>query len=183
MVATVFPAGPAPLATVPGSVPLQAGELPITDAQLQRLAQECAREIYPLGDILRAFKIDPIYFGANIIEHPRFVRYYSEATALWASAGNVQERIALKAAVILEEALPSIDALLHDTREGIMGKAKLVEWLSGVSGISGRKDGQPQPGDRVSITINMGAGHQVQIEKEIPAQVKTIEGDAVTVVE
>jgi hypothetical protein len=155
--------------------------LPITEQFLNRLAHECARDVYPLDTILKMFKLDEDYFHSHIMKHPRFMLFYAEAHSIWNSSANAKERSALKAAVIFEDWLAEADRLLHAKEEGLVGKVKLGEFLARVAGIDKDKSAAVAPGERVVVNINLGAagGGIKTIEKEVPAQV--IDGTATEV--
>lgn len=152
--------------------------LPITDAALSRLAHECARDIYPLEDILRHYKLDPVYFNTYVLNHPRFKLFYAEAHSIWNSSANAKERSALKSIVILDEWLQEAGSLLHKADEPLMAKVKLAELISRLAGLDGDKK-QVAPGERVVVNINFGrAGGGVKtIDKVAP----TLEGNVTDV--
>lgn len=154
--------------------------LQLDDVFLSRLAHEIARDIYPLGDVLRAHGLDEVTFQQKVINHPRFMMFYAEAHAMWNSSANAKERSALKAAVIFEEWLPEANRLLNAANEGIVGKVKLGEFIARVAGIDKEKGANVAPGDKVVVNINLSAagGGVTTIEKEAPL---TIEGTATTV--
>jgi len=136
--------------------------LQMNDADLSRLANELARDIYPLEEILRQYQIDPIFFRDYIMQHPRFRQFYVEAHAVWNAASNAQQRSALKAAVMFEEWLVESNRLYHDTNQPLSSKVELMKLLARVSGLDAndRKAAGVNPGERVVININLGAGGQ-----------------------
>ena len=153
--------------------------LPITDVMLSRLAHECARDIYPLGTILKSYNLDEAYFQAHIINHPRFMLFYAEAHSIWNSSANAKERSALKSVVILDEWLAEAGKLLHKADEPLAAKVKLAEFIARLGGLDGDKK-QVAAGERVVVNINFAnAGGGVStIDKIVP----TLEGNITDVV-
>jgi len=164
-----------------GIAPLPANTpLPMDETLLNRLAHECARDLYPLSDILTSFKIDATYFEENVRNHPRFMLFYAEAHTLWNSGANFKERSAIKAGIVFEQWLGECDKLMHNPAEPLTAKAKIAELLARVSGIDKDKSAGVTAGERVVVNINLGAGNQITIDKQAPV---TLEGHAVTVPE
>lgn len=148
-------------------VPL-APDLPITDAVLSSIANECARELYELPDILKKHGLSQDYFETVVRRHPRFMRFYAEAHAAWNSSANTRERSALKSAILFEQWLDECNKLFLSPKEPLSSKLSLLR-LMGETGKVIRKDEEKQgaASDRVVININLGAGRALQVEKEI----------------
>lgn len=134
----------------------------MSDLDMSRLAQEIARDIYPLADILRQYQIEPIFFQEKILTNPRFKLLYVEAHTLWNSASNAQERSALKSAVLFEEWLAEANRLYHDTQQPMSSKVEMMKLLARVAKIDGSDKTQQgvAPGERVVVNINLSAAGQ-----------------------
>lgn len=142
--------GPSPLAP---PVPLQ-----MSDSDLSRIANEIARDIYPLDDVLRQFKIDAYFFRENILPHPRFRALYSEAYTAWHSANNSNERSVLKAGVLFEQWLEEANRLFHEQSQPLSSKVDMMKIVARVAGLDKDKVQQGvAPGDRVVVNINLSA--------------------------
>lgn len=151
--------------------------LQMSDTDMLRLAAELARDLYSIGDVLSAHRLEPLFFKNHILPNPRFQQFYREAKALWASSANSPERATVKSSVLYEEWLQEADRLMHDPREPLSGKVKLMELMARVAKLDAGKDLKPTaPGERVQITINLGAAAKAPviidgIAAPVPAQV------------
>lgn len=146
--------------------------LPLDDTTLSRLAHEVARNMYPLDDVLKLYKIEPVVFNEMIKDHPRFMQYYAEAYTVWNSASNYRERVALKAGVMSDEFMQEANRLMHDPKEPMAPKVALFQMLNRISGIEKEKGTGVQAGERVVLNINFGAsGPVVHFDKAVDAQV------------
>lgn len=138
------------------------------DLKLIRLAREVAMGIKPLEDVLTNHDISIVEFE-KLKGNPRFLHLFSSEVQAWESAINTQERVKLKSASLLEEWLPELYARMNDRTESLSAKiegGKLVRDLGGLGG-KFNVDGAA-PGDRVSITINLGADVKLQYSREAP---------------
>lgn len=145
----------------------EATQLPISDALLLQLAHECARDLYPLDDILKLHGLTPEYFHNFIKNHPAFMRFYAEAHQIWNSSANAKERSALKAGILFEQWLEKANALMA-SNEPLSSKVQLMQFLARVAGFDQGKDvKQSAPGDRVVVNINLGAGRTFTIDKTL----------------
>jgi len=144
------PTGPSPLAP---PAPLQ-----MSDSDLSRLANEIARDIYPLEDVLHQFKVDAHFFRDHILSHPRFRALYSEAYSAWHSASNSNERSVLKAGVLFEQWLEEANRLFHEQGQPMSAKNDMMKLIARVAGLDKDKVQQGvAPGDRVVVNINLSA--------------------------
>ena len=81
----------------------------------------------------------------------------------------------LKSLAFVEEALPDFYARAHDPTENLQHKIRVLEVVAKFAGVGGNVD-TALSGEKFSVTINLGADHQVRIERDVTPQV--IEGDA-----
>jgi hypothetical protein len=144
------------------------------DVTMLKLAREIAMDIHPIEDILKTHQIEPVQWEA-ISKHPQFDLLLRSEMEAWQSAINTQERVRLKSLSFVEEALPEFYARVHDAREPLSAKTEVLKAVARFAGVGGTISGDGIIGERVSVTINLGADQQLKIEKEINPRV--IESD------
>lgn len=144
------------------------------DVTLLRLAREIAMDIHPVEAILATLEISDDEWQ-EIQQNPTFRGYLRTAIEEWQSATNTQERVRLKSLAFVEEALPEFYARAHDPSENLQHKIRVLEVVAKFAGVGGNVD-TALSGEKFSVTINLGADHQVRIERDVTPQV--IEGDA-----
>lgn len=149
------------------------------EAKLVKLARQIAMGIKELPDILYDNDLTLREFD-EIRALPLFGRTLESEVKAWAGADNTHARLKLKSAAMLEEYLPELYARLNDRTEPLMAKMKAVELVSKIAGF-GDRDVAPagNPGDKVHVTINLGADTRVEYVKQLPH--KVIEHEPVTV--
>jgi hypothetical protein len=139
-----------------------------------RLAREIAMDIHPLEDILKRHEVTE---GAweDIQQNPGFKSYLRNAVEEWQSATNTAERVKLKSLAFVEESLPEFYARAHDPKEPLAAKTEVLKTIAKFAGVGGSVDGAVA-GERMVVTINLGADQQLRIERDVTPQV--IEGEA-----
>lgn len=145
------------------------------DIMLLKLAREIAMDIRPLEDILETHQITPEKWE-NIKENPHFQAVLRGAIEDWQAAGNTAERVKLKSLAFVEEALPEFYARAHDPKEPLNAKIEVLKTVSKFAGVGVSQFDASAPGERFSVTINLGADHSLKIEKSLPQQVIEHEG-------
>jgi len=85
-----------------------------------------------------------------------FTRMLEAASLDWNSTKTINQRLALEAAVTLEEALPDIGARMKKSDEALSGVVEAGKLLAKVAGLGEAKTQAP-PGEKFTITINLGA--------------------------
>lgn len=143
------------------------------DVTLLKLAREIAMDMRTTEEILEAHGVTSDQW-ALIGEMPLFQNYLRQCVEEWHSAVNTQERVKLKSMAFVEEALPEFYARAHDPNESLNAKVEVLKAVARFAGVGGSVDGSVN-GERLSVTINLGADHQLKIEKDITPQF--IEGD------
>lgn len=142
-----------------------------------RLAREVAADMRPLEEILRVHIVTPEEFAA-LMETTAFQQLVYQAAIEWQSVGNTAERVRVKAMAFIEEALPEFYARAHDPKEALPAKVEVLKAVSRLAGISERGDVAGGGGERMTVTINLGADHKLTLVKDItPTQTKEIEGE------
>lgn len=139
--------------------------------KLLKLARELAMNIQPLENILEQHGIEQDDFE-RLKTHPTFVKLLESETAAWESAVNTHERVKLKSASVIEEWLPELNNRIHDSREALPAKIEAGKLLAKLAGMGlSNMDVSGGAADRFSVTINIGADKQINIEKELPSKV------------
>lgn len=138
------------------------------------LAREIACDIHPLEKILDHHDISADEF-AKIKENPAFDVLLQGAISEWNSAHNTADRVKIKSAAFIEEALPELYARAHDPKEPLSAKVELVKAVSRFAGIGGSVDAGTST-ERMVVNINLGADHKLTIEKDV--SMKVVEGEA-----
>lgn len=141
----------------------------ISDVTLLKLAREIAMDIRPLEGILETLEIKPTDWE-YISSLPRFQGYLRSAVEGWESATNTAERVRMKSLSFVEEALPEFYARAHDAREPLAAKTEVLKTIAKFAGIGGAVEGA-NLGERMVVTINLGADHQFTIQKDVTPQV------------
>lgn len=139
-----------------------------------KLAREIAMDLRPIEEIVESLGISSPNWDA-IQALPLFQDRVRSATEEWQSGMNTSERVRMKSLAFVEEALPEFFARAHDPKEGLAAKTEVLKTISKFAGIGGSVDGAGS-GERMVVTINLGADHQLKVEKNVTPQV--IEGQA-----
>lgn len=144
------------------------------EVTMLKLAREIAMDIQPIENILKNLKIDEGQWE-EIQQNPRFMGYLRGAVEEWQSATNTAERVKLKSLSFVEEALPEFFARAHDPKEPLAAKTEVLKTIAKFAGVGGSVEGALS-GEKMIVTINLGADQQLRIERDVTPQV--IEGVA-----
>jgi len=144
------------------------------EVTLLKLAREIAMDIRPLDDILETHSVSTSEWE-EIRENTYFQGVLSQQIEAWQGAGNTAERVKLKSLAFVEEALPEFYARAHDPKEPLNAKIEVLKTISKFAGIGGSNFDAAMGGEKLSVTINLGADHQLKIEKDITS--KVIDGE------
>lgn len=134
------------------------------DLDMVALAREIAMDINPLETILQQRSISDKTWS-KLQKNPHFARLLASEIEQWQGALNTQERVKIKSAAMLEFWLPTLNARMHDTQEGLGNVVEASKMLSRLAGIGVNGEITAAIGERFSITINMGP-KVVEFEKE-----------------
>lgn len=144
---------------------LPAVRAPLDHHDYAKLALEIARNINELEVVLRRWDITPEHYE-KIKVNAFFSRALQQYTIEWNSAENVKQRLKLEAGAILEDAYPVLAARMHKTGEDLGKIAELAKMFSKTAGLD--EDKAPgAPGEKFSITINLGEDTKLQFEKDV----------------
>lgn len=137
---------------------------------LLKLANDIASELQDLETILNQHGIDTNTWEV-IANNVAFQRLLQQAVEAWGSMSNTQDRIKVKAALAIEDVLPSLHARLVNKDEHLGQQVEGLKWLRDLAGMTPRAGSTGESAGKVSITINMGADAPVKIEKDVTPQV------------
>lgn len=146
------------------------------DAIMLKLAREIAMDMRPLDEILALYEVDN-HRWQEIQTSQIFKGYLRGALEEWNSATNTQERVRMKALFMVEESLPEFYARLHDADEALQHKTEVFKTITKLAGLE--KSADAGTGERLTVTINLGADNQLQIEKTITPQGNLIDAEQV----
>jgi len=144
----------------------------VSELTLLKLSREIARDIHPIETILERFGIDANLWE-TIRQLPRFISLLQSELEAWHGAGNTSERVKIKSLSLVEELLPEMYARAHDPREPLSAKVELLKTIGKFGGV-GVSSFEGAIGEKLSVTINLGADSQLRFEKDVTPQV--IEG-------
>lgn len=144
----------------------------VSELTLLKLSREIARDIHDIETILERFGIDAELWG-HISKQPRFISLLQSELEAWNGATNTPERVKIKSLSFVEELLPEMYARAHDPREPLSSKVELLKTIGKFGGV-GVSSFEGAIGEKLSVTINLGADTQLKFEKDVTPQV--IEG-------
>lgn len=153
---------PAPGAIVPVAPP---PNMPPgwTIHKVAALVRDLAANLYELPFILKTHGLTQAQYDA-LSGTEAFQSALRVMTVEWNTIGNTQKRLAIEAAIALEDALPTVAARLSKATEPLAGVVELAKLLAKMAGIGEGAQSQA-PTERFKITINLGADVQ-QFEKQ-----------------
>jgi len=131
-----------------------------------RLIWDLVSNMRPAAEILKNYGLSPGDLAVKA-QNELFTSAYREAQRLWKSDMNIQQRIRLKAAFLLEDSLPRLFAIV--SREDIPVNAKLsaIEQLQKIAIVQNEnKKGDSM--EKHNIIINIGPAQPINIVAEVP---------------
>ncbi len=168
LTAAVTEPAPQVLAAAPPQVPVIIApppaykKAPLPDGwnlnKVAALVRDVSQAMYDVPTILKKHDLsEPQY--ALLADNEFFKRALEQFTLDWNTAANTHKRLALEAAIALEDALPTVAARASKTNEPLADVVSLVKVLAEIAGSIGTKAGQqPQgPTEKFKIIINLGA--------------------------
>jgi hypothetical protein len=139
---------------------------------LLKIAREIAADIRPVEDILKLHGISDEQWE-HLQTEPRFLNLLRSAVIEWQAVGNTADRVRVKTLAFTEEALPELYARLHDPKEPLSAKVELFKTIAKIGGV-GERAGDAGGGQRMIVTINLGADHQLSFTKDITPTVQLL---------
>lgn len=143
-------------------VPEHGGENAISQTD-GRIAWEIAAEISDVPTICTRYGLSVSDFR-NKLKDPMFRMAIREAKALWKSDLNVQQRIRLKAAFLVEDSILDIFAIIKNEQMPVAAKLEAFEKLMKTADMTpkaGKGDGSTAAGFKV--VIQMGDSPQQKV--------------------
>lgn len=126
---------------------------PINNLDSQ-LAVELATEISPIKDILSRHSMTTDGLRKKM-EDPRFIGMIREAKRVWGSDLGAKERIRVKSAVLIEDALLELNNIFHDKELAAPARLEAFKSLAKVADVYEQPRNGAAVGERVSININI----------------------------
>lgn len=127
------------------------GSLNDTDA---RLVWELAAEINKPAEILKRYSLTAADLKAKT-KDSMFIAALREAKKAWKSDLNVQQRIKIKAALLLEDSLLDIMMIIKTPEMAASNKLEATKQLAQMGEVGTKKQGE-QAASGFKLTINMG---------------------------
>ena len=158
MAETSIETGLVTVAVNPPAVPVQVPAVAppqVPAAQVAALVRDLAHNMYDLPYILKTHGLTQAQYD-NLAGNEFFKHTLQAMTVEWNAVGNTQKRLALEAAIALEDALPAVAARLSKNTEPLAGVVELAKLLAKMAGV-GEANAQQVPTERFKITINLGA--------------------------
>jgi hypothetical protein len=126
-------------------------------------------DIHPIEVILETHGIDLVRWD-EINKSSAFQNLLRSEVEAWNSATNTAERVKIKSLAFVEEALPEFFARAHDPKEPLNSKVEVLKTVSKFAGVGGSVDGAIA-GEKLMVTINLGADQTLKIEKDVTSKV------------
>lgn len=150
----------------------ESGALNDSDA---RLVWELVAEIHPPSVIIARRGLSVADFKAKM-KDGMFVAAYKEAKGAWKSELNVQQRIKLKAGLMLEDSLMDILLIIKDPLMATTHKLEASKQLGQLSQTINPKPSAVGEGSQFKLTINLGDKKGVTIDGIATHQPAALEG-------
>lgn len=167
---------PAPNASppaVPTGVVVAPPQMPPgwTIQKVASLVRDLSTNMYDLPYILKTHGLSQAQYDV-LSTNEAFQSTLRAMTVEWNTIGNTQKRLALEAAIYLEDALPAVAARLSKATEPLAGVVELAKLLGKLAGV-GEPTQNNAPQERFKITINLGADVQ-QFEKSRAIEIQQV---------
>jgi hypothetical protein len=139
-----------------------------TEAVLRSLAVELARDIdYDIDVTLKRHGLTREEYD-ELAETRQFKTMLAQAIKEWSAASNTGERVKIKSAALVEEALPHMFAELTNKEHPLSSRADLFGRIARIGNLGNPIAAASNSGEAFSITINLGAGKKpVLIQQDL----------------
>jgi hypothetical protein len=130
---------------------------PLTEDEERRiriLINELAKGIEFLPDLLKRLGFTQQDYE-ELAQTRTFKLMLEQASAEWAGAANTHKRVRLKAAVNIEEALPSLYNGMVSMTEPLSSRVKAFEIMARIGGLGNPDPVQGQAGSSFQLTIHL----------------------------
>lgn len=138
---------------------------------MRALATDLVRDIDEADDILKRYGLSAGEY-AELAQSRQFRSMLAEADKEWSKASNTKERVRLKSAYIIEQALPKLfDELFKDSNP-LSSRADLFGRIARIAELGNSTPTAVTGAEAFSITINLGADKPpITIQQQLPPQV------------
>jgi hypothetical protein len=127
------------------------------EKRLRELATGIARAIEDPQGVIKRLGFTPGDYE-ELADTRMFKQMLGEAIAEWQGAANTHKRIKMKAAVSIEEALPSFYTAMTNAKEPLSSKVKALEVVARIGGLGNPEIQAPGAGQFFKLEINLGQG-------------------------
>jgi hypothetical protein len=127
------------------------------EQRLRELAAGMAKDVEDTDALLQRLGFTRDDYN-ELAETRSFKAMLDQALSEWAGASNTHKRIKLKAAVSVEQALPSFYQAMISDKEPLSSKVKAFEVVSRVAGLAAPEPINAGNGQYFKLEINLGAG-------------------------
>lgn len=124
-----------------------------------RLILDLVAKLREPKDVLESYGITSLELAAKA-KNPMFASAYRETERVWKSDMNIQQRVRLKAAFLLEDSLVPLHRIIMDQNMPVRAKLEAIEQLTRISTVANVPKEAGGAGEKHSITINIGGDHK-----------------------
>ena len=124
------------------------------ELKLRTLAAELAKDIEDLPIILTRLGLTQAEYE-ELCDTKMFRAMLDQAFNEWQGATNTGKRIKLKAAVNIEEALPSMHAAIVNEKENLASRVKAFEVMARIGGLGNPEPSAMAQGATFQLTIHL----------------------------
>ncbi len=132
------------------------------------LAAELAANLYTTEQVLDRFELEPDQLK-HILRTPHFKEVYRNAKIIWCGTDNVKERIRAKSALLLEDSILPIYALIHNESLPAPARIEAFAKLVAIADMQPTRQDAAPSADRFVLNISVGEEHQKVVIDAEPA--------------
>ncbi|MDE2101924.1 MAG: hypothetical protein KGL39_32055 [Patescibacteria group bacterium] len=141
------------------------------DQKLRELAREIVTNIRDAPDILRDHGVSESEY-ARLAETSQFKAMLRQAATEWGAVENTHQRVRLKSATLVEQALPDMFSELSNAKEPLSSRVALLNSLAKIGNLGTPEPTAQKAGNSFKLSINLTGS------KDEPKTI-TIESNAV----
>lgn len=135
----------------------------ISAVALAQLAREIAQDIGMLPAILQRHKLTQAQYEF-LEKHNRFFKGILEGeTRNWQSIKSTEVRLRLQAQAALEQQMPGLATRMGNAAEKLSDAVEAAKFFARVAGVDAPQPGAAVPGERYTITIDLGADTRITV--------------------
>jgi hypothetical protein len=136
---------------------------PIDMVTLAKLARAIAMDIKETHAILSEFGLTQVQYDYLSTQNTVYKNALEAACIEWHSPLSTKERVAVAAAAILEDSLPTLGARMQNRGEGLPGVTETAKLFAKLAGVGERENSGAPLGERFVINIDLGGGQKVAL--------------------